>query len=144
MVCLNGTWTTVRSASTTSSYTWKPTKAGTYTVRVVVTDGKNEARKEVTVKVSAASTTPKITSFTVGNSILTLGSSTTLKTTATGSNLKYKYMVQRNGGSWTTIKSSDTTSSYTWKPTQKGTYIVRVVVTDGKTEVREDMAVIVS
>ncbi len=135
---IDGTWTTIRSASTTSSYTWKPTKAGTYTVRVVVTNGTQEVRKEITVKVTPVA--PTISSFKASKTSAALGESITLSTTATGSNLKYKYLAKIDG-TWTTIRSASTTSTYTWKPTKTGTYTVRVVVKNGTNETRKDITV---
>ena len=137
---LNGTWTTIRASNTTSSYTWKPTEKGTYTVRVIVSDGINEVKKDIKVNVVSAC---EISSFTASSKSLTVGSSTTLKTTATGANLKYKYIAELNG-TWTTIRASNTTSSYTWKPTEKGTYTVRVIVSDGINEARKDIKIVVS
>ena len=60
----------------------------------------------------------------------TLGTSIVLSADAEGGtgSLTYKYYVKANGS--TTTLSTTTSSTYTWKPTEAGTYTVYVDVTD--------------
>lgn len=69
----------------------------------------------------------------LSSTTITKGSSVTITGSATGGTAPYKYtmLVRKSGEStWTTIRPSSATASYTWSPTSIGTYNVWIKVTD--------------
>ena len=127
------TWTTIRSASTTASYTWTPTSTGVYNVWIKVTDSKGNYDNKIINLTVQSSSTPLKNNSTLSATIITKGSSVTITGSATGGTSPYKYtmLVRKSGEStWTTIRPASTTASYTWTPASIGTYNVWVKVTD--------------
>ena len=127
---LNGTTTQQSSWSTASSYAWKPTKAGTYTIKVEATDDSGSIKsssKSFVIKSGSLAITSFKTSVASPQAV---GKAITLSAAATGSGtVKYHFYVY----SGTTLKaqsSLSTTKTYTWKPTAAGTYTLKVVATD--------------
>ena len=117
------------SLSTTKTYSWKPTVAGTYTLKVAATDATGKIVS--TTKTYKIVNSLKITSFTTSvASPQYTGTAITLKAAATGSGtVKYHFYVYLG----TTLKaqsSLSTTKTYSWKPTVKGTYTIKVAATD--------------
>ena len=123
---LNGTTTTIKNYSTSKSVSFKPTKAGTYTFYVAVKDNKKTVTKSKTVTVYAAVNG----TLSFNNYVKT---NTGVKMTATGSGGKgtknYKFVVYKNGSAIKTQNYS-TTKTFTYKPTSKGTYTVKMTVRD--------------
>lgn len=120
--------------STSSSYekqvSWLPTRAGTYTVRVTVTDEKGYYN---TKSVSYKITTPvKVKTFKVSKStdkkkwkfVFTAKASSI-------SSVKYRFKLQKVGSKTVKIlRGYSTKKIYTWKPTAKGKYYVYLQVKD--------------
>ena len=126
---------TKTSSSRTSTYSWTPTTAGTYTLKVVVTDANSKTVSKsisnFTVEDSTA-TAPVISSFTASPTSTTVGIATTLKTvvkSGTGT-ANFTYTYYANSTVIATKTSSSRTSTYSWKPKNAGTYTLKVVVTD--------------
>ena len=139
MVQLDGIWTTIRMPNEKSSYEWTPETTGVYIVRVVVTDGTNEVRKDISITVTSESA-PEISLLTANSTNIELGESIVFETTATGTNLQYKYLAQSNG-TFNTIRALSSESSYEWTPLEAGTYVIRVVVSNGLADARKDISV---
>ena len=121
---------TIRAFAKTPTFTWKPTKAGTYTIVVYAKDTEtgNMTTDEVTVKVTAAPLV--ITLFKV----LNLGKlKVQLKAKATGGTgtLKYKYTYTYKGRT-KTIKNYSGTKSLKKVMKKAGTYTFKVYVKDSK------------
>ncbi|MDE7423568.1 MAG: PKD domain-containing protein, partial [Lachnospiraceae bacterium] len=121
---------TIRAFAKTPTFTWKPTKAGTYTIVVYAKDTEtgNMTTDEVTVKVTAAPLV--ITLFKV----LNLGKlKVQLKAKATGGTgtLKYKYTYTYKGKT-KTIKNYSGTKSLKKVMKKAGTYTFKVYVKDSK------------
>jgi hypothetical protein len=112
-----------------------PTKAGTYTFYVYVTDiegnPKPDAKKEI--KSFVIYDKPTVKSFTSSSTKITKGKSVTLKATVAGGQSPYQYrFYYSSGGAPTEIRKYSTTSSYSWTPKTAGTYTVYVDIMDAK------------
>ena len=133
-------YTSLKSYSTTASYTWKPSKAGTYSVCLKVKDSTGtEVKKFYTLTVKAAATLTN--SSTMSATSITLGNSVTLKGAATGGTTPYQYAYSyklSTASVYTSIRSYSTTASYAWTPSKAGTYSVCIKVKDSTgTEVKK-------
>ena len=111
-------WVTLKSASTSASYTTTLASAGRMRYVVVVKDsnGTSVDTNKITVTINSAA--PLAGSLTVNgstaNQTLSVGNSVTLKATATGGSGSYTYTYKAyNGSKWVTLKSASTSSSYT-------------------------------
>ncbi len=125
-------WTTIRPSSTETSYTWTPSEIGTYNVWIKVTDANGNYDNKI-INLTVRSTTPLKNNSTLSATTIIKGSSVTIKGSAIGGTSPYKYimLVRKKGESlWTTIRPSSTEVSYTWTPSEIGTYNVWVKVTD--------------
>ncbi len=120
------------SYGTAKTYTYTPTAAGTYTVRVYVKDaaGTVATKEGAAVAVSAGALT--ILSLTADKSSVTAGEAVTWTAVGSGGSgtLRYCFYVFKNGkieerGSYSTAKT------YTYTPMEGGIYTVRVYVKDG-------------
>ena len=131
------TWTTAQDYSTTTSVKVTPKHVDTYTIRVKVKDGSGTIKsKDLTLKVTDPSaltnkSTISATSVTAGNY---------LKVTCAASNgtkpYYYKVEKMKSGDSdWTLVKDFASVSTVSVKFPSKGTYQVKVTVSDmaGKT-----------
>ncbi len=129
-------FTKIRDFSTTATMTFKPTTAGTYTIRVKVKDKKgNIVNKDLTVKAVKALTN----SSTLSATSVTLGKSVTITGKATGGTSPYKYAAYYKKSSsteYTKIRDFSTTATMTFKPAAVTTYNVRVKVKDAKGTVK--------
>ena len=135
---LNGKVVQQSALSTAKTYSWKPTKAGTYTLKVVATDSTGKivsTTKSYVVKAAEPITITSLTSSVA--SPQNAGKSITFTTKATGqTTLQYQYWICNVDGSWTKLKSYSTTATATWKPTVSGDYIIWVDVKDTKGNVK--------
>ena len=122
------------SYGTAKTYTYTPTAAGTYTVKVFVKDGAGDAASLVggAVTVTAAATPLSVSSVTANKATTKVGNSITWTASATGGSgtLKYCFYVYKDGQ--TVQKGAyGTAKTYTYTPTAAGTYTVKVFVKDG-------------
>ena len=119
----------VRAFSSTATYNWKPTVAGTYTVKVEVrkADSPNAIiSKETTYKVHDGAV--KISSFKP--SLTSPGpTNKTIKWTAKaqGVDLQYKFSVYSNK-KWSSIQNYSSKNAVNWKPKNAGNYKIKVEV----------------
>ena len=113
--------------STTANGTFKPTEAGTYTIRTYVNDSTGAAaRKDFTVTVTggfANNTTISSTSVTVGNSVTVTGA-------ASGGSGSYSYEFYSKKSTATKFTKFGSSATATFKPTSSGTYTIRVYAKD--------------
>lgn len=125
--CLDGStsYTTIQSASTASTCSFKPTAKGLYHLRVTATDGsgkKATATADVDVH-QALKTTISLSSTQVST-----GTSVTVRGGVTGGISPYTYRISvmyPGSSSYTTIKDYNTTSSCIYTPKSAGTHILR-------------------
>ncbi|MCI8408019.1 MAG: hypothetical protein HFJ09_01940, partial [Lachnospiraceae bacterium] len=121
--------TVIRKYSTSNSYTWKPTKAGTYYVYVRAIDALNRDSEALLGKyvIKGLSATVKMSK----KSPQKRNKKITIKVTPSNASgkVKYRFVVKLKKK---TVKDSKyrTSSKYNWKPTKKGTYTLYVYVKD--------------
>jgi hypothetical protein len=122
--------------------------AGTYTLRMTVSDSQLSTSGDVTVSVQpAVTTTNHAPTVNAGaDQTITLPATATLTATAaddglpTGSTLTYSWSVI-SGSGVTLSKSTSATTSASFA--SGGTYVFRVTVTDGQLSASDDIAVVV-
>lgn len=128
-------WTSLLAKGTTSTADFTTATAGTYEIKVTVTDKDGfTAEKIFTVKVNAKlanTSTVSATKTTLGNAVTVNGKSTG---GLGGTTYKYDYKLS-SASSWTTLSAYSTADSTVFKPTAAGTYNIRVTAKDisGKT-----------
>lgn len=130
-------WTVIQDYSSKSTITWNPKNAGTYKIRLFVSNGTDILRKDIDITV-------KDITFKSDKYNISLGQSVNLSATTSGSNLQYKFAYTRTGKSWSVIQPYSNQSDVVWKPKYKGTYTVRLFVLDGTNIYRKDITIIVS
>ena len=130
-----GSAQTVQNWSTSSSYTWTPTTAASYTVSVWVrSSGVTTDAAQASSQVSYTIQTPPVAPVT--GATLTPGvaspqnTGTSITFTAGGSGgvapRQFKFLVASSGGSAQTVQDWSTSTTYTWTPSSAGTYTVSV------------------
>ena len=128
---------TFKSESTATSASYTPTEAGTYYMKVKVTDAKGASKeKSFVVKVSSSGSTTALTNkSTLSAYTVAYGSSITVKGAALGGTSPYKYAVYYKKSSasyFTKLKDFSTTANVTFKPASPTVYNIRVYVQDAK------------
>lgn len=126
----------VKAYDSQSDYTWTPSTAGTYTVKVTVKDANNKTATKQTSYVIEKSDTP-INPLTISNlntnvtSPQILGNTISVSAAANGGNgsLQYKFIVN-DGSVVTTLSDYSSNSTVTWTPSKVGTYVLTVYVKD--------------
>ena len=111
---------------TSSSFKWKPSKAGSYTIKV-------EARnpnypyavisKELKYNITAYKPDFKITSLTSSSKYIIQNKQVTLSTKTDKSKLQYQYTINDK-----VVQKFGSKATYNWKPTKAGKYKVKVEV----------------
>ncbi len=126
----DSTWTKIAEYSTDTSKTFKPTTAGTYTVRVNVKDSTGKlVQKDLTVTVKAELTNKS----TVSAASVTANKEVALTGKATGGTAPYTYAYyykKSTDSAWIKIAGYSTDTSKTFEPKEAGTYTARVNVKD--------------
>ena len=137
-VKFNGSTTTL-STTTSNTYTWKPTKAGTYTVYVDVTDEdgnkvsdnfsytikSNEADNLVINSFTASKQSPQVSGTQV---------KLTAKATGTGT-LQYKFLIKDASGNWAVLRDYGKSNTYIWRTGKAGNKTLYVDVKDSNGQV---------
>ena len=127
------TWTSAVALSTNTNMTFKPTKAGSYSLRVTVKDAKNKAAyKYFTLTVDPK---PLVNNSKLSATTITLGSSLTVTGYASGGTGSYRYALEYKGygdTTWQTAVPLGTATKMIFKPTKKDTYSLRITVKDAK------------
>ena len=122
-------WTILRNYSTSNTYVFKPSAAGSYVIATKVKDKSGKVvRKDVMVNVSTLTNTSKISAAS-----LPLGSSLTVTGSASGGKAPYQYAFyyKRSGDSaWTAVLGFSTKNTVKLTPKKSGVYYVVVKVKD--------------
>ncbi|HEU4694775.1 MAG TPA: putative Ig domain-containing protein, partial [Vicinamibacterales bacterium] len=125
----------VQNWSTSSSYTWTPTTAASYTVSVWVRSaGVTTDVAQASAQVAYTINTPPISPVTgatlTPNVASPQNTGTSVTFTAAGSGgvapRQFKFLVAQGGGAPQTVQNWSTSSTYTWTPTAAGSYTVSV------------------
>ena len=114
-----------------TSYTYKPTKAGTYTVKVVVKDAKNN-QVEKQQKILVISKKVTVSSLKASKNTVKKGKSIKFTATVSGGKSSYTYKFVVKDAKGKTVKSSANLkkNNWSWKATKTGTFKVTVTVKD--------------
>ncbi len=114
---------------------WTPTSTGSYTATLNVTDfyGYKLDSKTISFKVVKPLA---ISAVTASKTKMTVGQSITVKATGSNGAGSYKYACyykKNTDASWKTLANYGTTNTFTFKPTEAGTYNVMISVKDANT-----------
>jgi len=128
-----GTWSLLRNYSSTNTYTWTPSTAGTYYLemhaRDVASTAPYQAYYDLTYEVTSG-TSSEVTSATLMASPASpqaAGTAITLTASSTGSsNPQYRFYVKPAGGTWSLLRNYSSTNTYTWTPSTAGTYYLEM------------------
>ena len=126
----------IQAYGSAKTCTWKPSKAGVYTIKVTAKDSAgNTASDDKTIAVTEVTQELKNNS-TISATSINKGSSVTMNASATGGTAPYTYTYScksPSSSSYTTL-STTTETSYKHTPTTAGTYSYAVKVTDAAGE----------
>jgi len=124
-------WTTLKDFSTTTTIKWRPTKPGTYKIKVQakhkLSKSSYDSQKEVTYKISDPTTLKSVSTDKKTPQL----KDTAVKITAQSNKTKdqeYKFEIKRDGSNWIVVQDYSPTNFYNWKPTSSGTYQIKVKV----------------
>ena len=120
--------------SEATSYSYKAPKAGTYTIKVVVRDTKNN-EVEKSQKITVISKKVTVSSLKASKNSVKKGKSIKFTATVSGgkSGYQYQFVVKDAKGKPVKTSSKSTKNNWTWKTTKTtktGTYQVTVTVQD--------------
>ena len=128
----DGTNVKTRAYSTANTFSYTPTEVGTYKARVYVKDAAetkvNKLSTGVTVSEAAG---PSITSITANKTTASVGSAITWTASASGGTgtLQYYFIIYKDGTNVKT-RAYSTANTFSYTPTEVGTYKARVYVKD--------------
>ncbi len=120
-----------RSYSTANTFSYTPTESGTYKVRVYVKDAAENKVNKLSAAVTVTLGPPAIISVKAGKTTAAAGEKITWTAAAVGSEqpLQYYFIVYKDGVRVKT-RSYSTTKTFSYTPTEAGTYRVKVYVKD--------------
>ena len=124
---------TASALGTTAARTFKPTKMDTYTLRMKVTDANGKtAYKNFSLTVKPKTLT---NNSTLSAKSITLGQSVTVTGKASGGYGNYRYALDYKApgaSDWKSAVAFGTATKMVFKPTQKGTYVLRIIIKDAQ------------
>ena len=128
----DGTKLKTRSYSTTLTFSYTPTEAGSYKVKVYVKDTADNKANKISAAVTVTESTPlAIASVKANKTSANVGETITWTATASGGmeTLQYYFILYKDG---TKIKtqSYSTANTFSYTPTEAGTYKAEVYVKD--------------
>ena len=133
IVYKDGTKVKTRAYSTTNTFSYTPTEAGTYKVRVYVKDaGDAKVNKlSAAITVTSGSAAPVISSIKANKTSAATGETITWTATAAGGTgtLQYYFIVYKDGTKVKT-RAYSTANTFSYTPTEAGTYKAKVYVKD--------------
>ena len=119
-------FTTVQSEGTSSSCTYKPSSAGSYTLRVTATDNTG---KIATSNLVINASSPISLNISLSSNSITLGNQVTVTAQATGGSTPYQfayYVTEPGSSTYTSLASFGTLQSLSYTPKKAGDYQIRV------------------
>ena len=129
----------IQAYSSAKTCTWKPSKAGVYTINVIAKDSAgNTALDNKTVTVNEVVTQKLTNNSTISATTITKGQTITMTANAAGGTApyKYRYYCKPEGSSkYTALTGTTTATSFSHKPARAITYKYAVKIADanGKT-----------
>jgi hypothetical protein len=129
-------WTVARDWGTGQTLSWQPTRTGTYMVAAwvrnsgVTADASQSLAQTTYVIAWPTEVRPSITSFTSSAASPTVaGTTVTFNTSASGGvgAYQFKWWIY-SGGEWSVAQNWSDSSSFAWRPTIAGNYMVAVWV----------------
>ena len=123
----------VRDFSTSNKFTWVPTEAGEYTVKVTVKDSNGKtASKSLNYTITEKPTVSlEIKDIKVDKETGTVGSPVKITTTAEGEGeILYSVSVHEIKDGWKTIDKNSTSNTTQWTPSKAGRYKIWVDAKD--------------
>ncbi|HIW33416.1 MAG TPA: S-layer homology domain-containing protein, partial [Candidatus Paenibacillus intestinavium] len=134
--------------ATTGVFTWTPTEAqgpGSFTLKVVASDGSLSDEEEITVTVNEVNTVPVLAA--IGDKTVDEETLLTFTATATDADLPANTLTYSLVNAPTGASIGETTGVFTWTPTEAqgpGSYTFEIVVSDGALTDSEEIKVIVN
>ena len=133
-------WTTISAYSSTSTATFTPTAAGTYTVKVSIKDSDGTiSSKELSYK--ATSSAALANNSKISATSVSKGTKVTITGAASGGTSPYKYAFyfkRTSNTKWNAIGTEfDTATSANFTPTAAASYDIKVVVKDSANATKE-------
>lgn len=127
-------WTQIRAYKADPSFTYTPTAAGSYTVKMRARDAKGTYKDQLySLKVVDDVEKPFENTSEVSDKTVTLGESVTLTASAVGGKApyEYKFFIKADGtSSWTQIRSYNSDPTFTYVPSEAGIYTVKLRARD--------------
>ena len=125
----DGTKIKTRSYDTANTFSYTPEEAGSYKVRVYVKDADGTKVNKLSAAVTVAPLT--LSSFKADKTSVSVGAAVTWTASASGGTgtLKYYFILYKDGSRIAT-RSYSTAKTFSYIPTEPGTYKVRVYVKD--------------
>jgi hypothetical protein len=140
----DGTKLKTRSYSTANTFSYTPTEAGSYKVKVYVKDSSGAKACKTSGKIAVTLGPPAVISVKAGKTTAAVGEKITWTATAVGSEqpLQYYFILYKDGVKVKT-RSYSTANTFSYTPTKAGSYKVRVYAKDAAgTKVYKTSAVI--
>ncbi len=127
----DGSRIATRSYSTAKTFSYIPTEPGTYKVRVYVKDADGTKIKKLSSGVTVSEAVFTISSLKANKTAADTGETITWTATASGGSgaLKYYFILYKDGSRIAT-RSYSTAKTFSYTPSEAGTYKVRVYVKD--------------
>jgi len=139
----SGAWIITQDWSSSTTWSWSPSAAGTYNVGCWVRDGRHadstgfDDRKIINGYVIKPNGPPTVSALTpdkasgtqvVGSTILWTASASDPE----GDSILYRFWLQASTGAWVVMQDWSSSSTWSWTPNAAGMYNVGVWVRDGK------------
>ena len=134
---VTGLWTVVQAYSTENTWNWTPTNPGIHTIEVqarnVGSTAAYETTKILTFEITASlpASSGTLTANKPSPGLLSSIGPVTFTATAGGGTgiYEYKFRIKDNAvGTWSIVQDYSSTNTWSWTPTQAGSYDIQVMV----------------
>ncbi|SHK07224.1 Beta-N-acetylglucosaminidase [Clostridium cavendishii DSM 21758] len=125
-------WMVVRDYTYDKSYTWKPTKAGDYKIKVDIKEANSKRYPDTSIQTSFQIANPPQIQQLSSNVVSPrkIGNTIVFNTKAIyGTSTLYRYWIN-DGTQWSMSRDYSIDANYTWIPSKEGNYKIKVDVKD--------------